>query len=95
MKPASQERACLLPGLVLIAALAWILTIPTSAAAAPGWGRPTWSSPIAITIDGRLIWATNPSHDSVSAIRADTHRAQSSARHGQSGRGAVPEPLLA
>lgn len=35
---------------------------------------PTWSSPIAISLDGKLVWTVNPSSDSVSVIRTDTNR---------------------
>ena len=35
--------------------------------------RPTYSSPIAISRDDRLIWAVNPGDDSVSVIRPDTN----------------------
>src|SRR5436190_19958546 len=42
-------------------------------AAAQTWGRPTYSSPIAISLNDRLIWVVNPSDDSVSVIRPDTN----------------------
>lgn len=35
---------------------------------------PTYSSPIAVSLDGRLVWTVNPDGDSVSVIRADTNR---------------------
>ncbi|HXJ55465.1 MAG TPA: beta-propeller fold lactonase family protein, partial [Verrucomicrobiae bacterium] len=35
--------------------------------------RPTYSSPIAININDRLIWVVNPSDDSVSVIRPDNN----------------------
>jgi YVTN family beta-propeller protein len=38
----------------------------------PGY-RPTYSSPIAISVNDRLIWVVNPSDDSVSVIRPDTN----------------------
>jgi YVTN family beta-propeller protein len=37
------------------------------------WERPTTSSPIAISRNDRLIWVVNPSDDSVSVIRPDSH----------------------
>jgi YVTN family beta-propeller protein len=40
---------------------------------AQSWNRPTASSPIAININDRLIWAVNPADDSVSVIRPDTN----------------------
>ena len=39
------------------------------ARAQANWGRPTYSSPIAISANDRLIWVVNPSDDSVSVIR--------------------------
>jgi YVTN family beta-propeller protein len=38
------------------------------------WGRATYSSPIAISLNDRLIWSVNPSDDSVSVIRPDTNQ---------------------
>ena len=35
---------------------------------------PTYSSPIAISLDGSLVWSVNPGNDSVSVIRTDTNR---------------------
>lgn len=35
---------------------------------------PTYSSPIAMSLDGRLVWTVNPATDSVSVIRTDTNR---------------------
>ncbi len=35
---------------------------------------PTYSSPIAMSLDGKLVWTVNPSADSVSVIRTDTNR---------------------
>ncbi|HEY2951980.1 MAG TPA: beta-propeller fold lactonase family protein, partial [Verrucomicrobiae bacterium] len=37
------------------------------------YGRPTYSSPIAISRDDKLIWVVNPSDDSVSVIRPDNN----------------------
>src|SRR6185369_17476439 len=34
--------------------------------------RSTYSSPIALSRDGRLVWVVNPDDDSVSVIRTDT-----------------------
>ncbi len=38
---------------------------------AQSYPRPTYSSPIAISLNDRLIWAVNPNDDSVSVIRPD------------------------
>jgi YVTN family beta-propeller protein len=35
---------------------------------------PTYSSPIALSPDGKLVWTVNPGADSVSVIRTDTNR---------------------
>jgi YVTN family beta-propeller protein len=42
-------------------------------AKAQSYNRPTYSSPIAISLNDRLIWAVNPSDDSVSVIRPDNN----------------------
>ncbi len=55
-------------GVVLVLAVA--LPVPAGAAS---WGRPTYSSPIAISRNDRLIWAVNPADDSVSVIRPDNN----------------------
>src|SRR5215212_7580612 len=52
--------------------LALVMNLPASALAAT-WGRPTYSSPIAINPNDRLIWVVNPSDDSVSVIRPDNN----------------------
>src|SRR3989440_2869644 len=44
-----------------------------TAATGQTWGRPTYSSPIAISINNRLIWVVNPSDNSVSVIRPDNN----------------------
>jgi YVTN family beta-propeller protein len=41
--------------------------------AQPNWGRPTFSSPIAVSLNDRLIWVVNPGDDSVSVIRPDNN----------------------
>jgi YVTN family beta-propeller protein len=38
------------------------------------YSKPTYSSPIAISIDDRLVWSVNPNNDSVSVIRTDTNQ---------------------
>ena len=54
------------------AGLALFLSFPASVLAA-SWLRPTYSSPIAINPNDRLIWVVNPSDDSVSVIRPDNN----------------------
>ena len=41
--------------------------------------QPTYSSPIALSADNRLLWSVNPRDDSVSIVRTDT-------QHGGAGR---------
>ena len=36
---------------------------------------PTYSSPIAMSADGKLVWSVNPDDDSVSVIRTDQNKA--------------------
>src|SRR5438445_6504891 len=59
-------RASVLPVAMLLLSLA-------SSARAASWGRPTYSSPIAINPNDHLIWVVNPSDDSVSVIRPDNN----------------------
>jgi YVTN family beta-propeller protein len=37
------------------------------------FNQPTYSSPIAISADDRLVWSVNPGDDSVSVLRTDTN----------------------
>ena len=47
---------------------------PNEAAAARAvYLQPTYSSPIALSADGRLVWSVNPGDDSVSVLRTDTN----------------------
>ena len=50
-----------------------IIALLATSARAQTWGRPTYSSPIAISLDDRLIWAVNPDDDSISVIRSDNN----------------------
>lgn len=38
------------------------------------FNHPTYSSPIALSTDNKLIWSVNPDDDSVSVIRTDTNQ---------------------
>src|SRR6266542_5094446 len=60
-------------GAVLSLGLALAAALPTHALA-QGYDRPTYSSPIAISRNDRLIWVVNPGDDSVSVIRPDTNQ---------------------
>ena len=42
-------------------------------AAAAAFNRSTYSSPIALSADDRLVWSVNPADDSVSVLRTDTN----------------------
>ncbi len=55
----------------LAAVLVLLSMLPEPARAQ--YGRPTYSSPIAISLDDKLIWAVNPADDSVSVFRPDNN----------------------
>src|SRR5882672_10820057 len=59
-------RAVLMAGLILFS----MRPEPVRAAV---YGRATFSSPIAISLDDKLIWAVNPGDDSVSVFRPDNN----------------------
>ena len=61
--------------LTLVAAVVAALTSLATprAGQAQSYTRPTYSSPIAISLNDRLIWVVNPSDDSVSVIRPDNN----------------------
>lgn len=44
-----------------------------AAAAAAGFNRPTYSSPIALSVDDKLVWSVNPADGSVAVINAATN----------------------
>jgi YVTN family beta-propeller protein len=56
-----------------VVALALLLTAPASALAAQ-FSAPTYSSPITMSADGRLIWVVNPGGDQVVVIGANSNR---------------------
>jgi YVTN family beta-propeller protein len=57
----------------LSAALLAVATLSPTESFAQTWGRPTHSSPIAVSRNDRLIWVVNPEADSVSVIRPDNN----------------------
>src|SRR5947207_14141781 len=73
------EKACTLVQLArvcpraLMGSIALLIYYHPQFAGAAAWPRPTYSSPIAVSINDRLIWSVNPSDDSVSVIRPDTN----------------------
>jgi len=56
----------------LLAAPLLFLLLPTSTSAQV-YDRPTYSSPIAVSRNDRLIWSVNPGDDSVSVFRPDNN----------------------
>jgi YVTN family beta-propeller protein len=56
-----------------VVALALLLTAPASAPAAK-FSAPTYSSPITMSADGRLIWVVNPGGDQVVVIGANSNK---------------------
>src|SRR5712671_7798863 len=58
--------------LIPVAGLALFSMLPQGAQAQV-YGRPTYSSPIAISLSDKLIWNVNPGDNSVSVIRPDTN----------------------
>jgi YVTN family beta-propeller protein len=67
-------------GLALGAALLTLAAVSASGIARAGavrpaatYTHPTYSSPIALSADNRLLWAVNPDDDSVSVLRTDTN----------------------
>ena len=71
--PLNPCLAALVMGAMRAMSLIFAIAMPLSASAQT-WGRPTYSSPIAISRNDRLIWVVNPSDDSVSVIRPDTNQ---------------------
>jgi YVTN family beta-propeller protein len=55
-------------------ALALSIAFPGAAGAAPTFPGPTYSSPIAMSADERLVWVVNPDVDTVSVIDTGTNR---------------------
>jgi YVTN family beta-propeller protein len=52
----------------------FLLCAGMTKAQAQVYPRPTYSSPIAVSLNDRLIWVVNPTDDSVSVIRPDTNQ---------------------
>jgi YVTN family beta-propeller protein len=58
--------------LLALAALLPVLATPETCPGAT-FTHPTYSSPIAISVDNKLVWSVNPNDNSVSVIRTDTN----------------------
>src|SRR6266571_3307027 len=57
----------------VLASVLILLSMLPQIASAQGYARPTYSSPIAVSADDKLIWVVNPADDSVSVIRPDNN----------------------
>ncbi|MEK0085391.1 YncE family protein [Benzoatithermus flavus] len=56
------------------------------------FGRPTTSSPIALSLDDRLVWSVNPKDDTVSVIRTDTNQVVRTIRVGDEPQSVALDP---
>ena len=54
--------------------------------------QPTYSSPIALSLDGRLLWSVNPGDDSVSVLRTDKDRQIRKIKVGDEPQGVALDP---
>ena len=54
---------------------------------------PTYSSPIAMSTDGKLVWSVNPSDDWVSVIRTDQNKVVKKIKVGNEPQGVALDPL--
>jgi YVTN family beta-propeller protein len=54
---------------------------------------PTYSSPIAMSTDGKLVWSVNPSDDSVSVIRTDQNKVVKKIKVGNEPQGVAVDPV--
>jgi YVTN family beta-propeller protein len=59
------------------------------------YDRPTYSSPIAISRDDKLIFAVNPGDDSVTVVRPDNNTAITKISVGDEPQSAAKEPPVA
>jgi YVTN family beta-propeller protein len=74
-----------------VIALALLLTAPASALAAK-FSAPTYSSPITMSADGRLIWVVNPGGDQVVVIGASSNRVLRRINVGDEPQGVAVDP---
>lgn len=78
------------------ASAAFAVTILASAQIGPAsaavFAQPTYSSPIAISSDNRLVWVVNPRDDTVSVIRTDTNVELASINVGDEPRSVAVDP---
>lgn len=64
------KQSALMVGLLVTVAGA----LSSPSAIAGNFNHPTYSSPIVISADNKLVWSVNPGDDSVSVIRTDTNK---------------------
>jgi YVTN family beta-propeller protein len=89
-QPRSAPIARRTVGLAVVA-LALILAIP-GAAAARTFSAPTYSSPIALSADGRFLWVVNPGGDNVVVISTRSDRVIRRIRVGDEPEGVAVDP---
>ena len=69
--PGGMRAFCAGAGLFVVTATG--ILSAQSALAWDNFGHPTYSSPIVISADDKLVWSVNPADNSVSVIRTDTN----------------------
>src|SRR5687767_8579074 len=84
--------AALAPNGALAAAAAAETAASDTAAAEAVYPGPTYSSPIALSADGRLVWSVNPGDDSVSVLRTDNNTVLAKIRVGDEPQGVALDP---
>src|SRR4051794_24096171 len=65
---------------------------PAASAQRRGFGGPTTSSPIALSADGKLVWAVNPKANTVSVLRASNDRVLATIAVGKEPRAIALDP---
>ena len=73
IRPTRSFAGCFNSGALIAVGLILISMRPESARAQATYNRATYSSPIAISQNDKLIWVVNPGDDSVSVIRPDNN----------------------
>src|SRR5262245_35381715 len=87
-----------LAGSALLLAVVWSTPLPAqaqpkeAAAAQAVYSQSTYSSPIALSADGRLVWSVNPGDDSVSVLRTDTNTVLAKIRVGDEPQSVALDP---
>ena len=71
MKQIHSHRAS--PTVITVLAMLIAAAVLPGTAPAQTYPRPTYSSPIAVSLNDRLIWSVNPGDDSVSVFRPDNN----------------------